>query len=351
MKNVSAQTHTALLQTVEEITQSHRDRGFFPSAVVSVFTPEQTLFRLAAGDVSERTVYDVASLTKIATATQILQLVEAGQLALADEILGLLPVLSTIPPLPERLAGVTVQRLLTHTAGLVDWYPFYTAKDKPFAQVLGMALEKYGPESGMVYSDLGFMLLGKVIEARTGLSLDAALAQNLAGALAPGRITYAPDPAWDIAPSCYGNPLEEEMCRTRGFVYGGWRQHSPVRGQVNDGNAHYYFDGIAGSAGIFADVAAYERLGQMHLRTQSPVLLDAQLEHAPTRGLGWQLGEMYPQGCGHTGFTGTSLYISRPLGIGVVAFTNRLFYPHENPNPTNPFRAALHKAVADILSV
>jgi CubicO group peptidase (beta-lactamase class C family) len=61
--------------------------------------------------------------------------------------------------------------------------------------------------------------------------------------------------------------------------------------------------------------------------------------------LGWQTGELYPGGCGHTGFTGTSLYISRKGNIGVAALTNRLFFPGPNPHSLNEFRKALHQAV------
>ena len=335
---------------LEALVRSYRDKGFFPSAVVSVFTPEETLCRFAAGDAQVDTVFDVASLTKLATTTQILQLIDAGKLALEDGILGALPALEGSALLRERLEGVTIARLLTHTSGIVDWYPFYAEGGKPFVEVLESALRRYDPVEGMAYSDLNFMLLGKVIEARTGLSLDAALETYLAGRLPAGRITYRPEGAWDVAPSCYGNPIEERMCAERGISFSGWRPHTPVTGEANDGNAFYYFDGVAGSAGIFADVEAYEQLGRLHMTSQSPLFAAAQCEHAPTRGLGWQLGGMYPQGCGHTGFTGTSLYISRALGLGVVAFTNRLFYPQENPNPTNQFRTALHALAAELVA-
>ena len=81
--------------------------------------------------------------------------------------------------------------------------------------------------------------------------------------------------------------------------------------------------------------------------TSDPLLIEAQREQpgAPGRGLGFQMGISYPHGCGHTGFTGTGIYFSSACGIGVVSFTNRLFYPEGNTQQTWEFRRALHEAV------
>lgn len=333
---------------VDAIVSDYWGRGYFPSASVRVFTKDESLLETAVGDAGPKTVFDVASLTKIATATQILLLIDAGELTLGTCILDCLPALGEDALLRDRLGGVTLFALLTHTSGIVDWYPFYAEKGS-FAEVFHVALARYGPVSGMVYSDLNFMLLGEALKAHFQMPLEACLRQCLVLPYGLGRMTYWPDPAWDIAPSCYGNPIEENMCRERGIAFDGFRPHTPVRGQANDGNAYYYFGGEVGSAGIFADTAAYQRLCQLYLRTDMPVLLEAQTEKAPTRGLGFQRGEMYPRGCGHTGFSGTSIYLSRLLGIGVVAFTNRLFFKEENSNPTNDFRRALHRAVAELV--
>ncbi len=334
-----------LRETVDAITREFAGRGYFPSAVVRVFTRDQVLYTTTWGDVREDTLYDVASLTKIATATQVLLFADQGAFRLTDGILALLPELLGDALLEERLANVTIEKLLTHTSGIVDWYPFY-AEQGDFAHVLGIALRRYGPVEGMVYSDLNFMLLGKVIERVTNLSLSESLTQRLARPFGLGKMLYNPDASLDFAPSCYGNPIEESMCAERGIAFSGWRPHVPTYGGANDGNAFYYFGGAAGSAGIFATAEAYQRLCQLHMNTDSPLLRSAQEAHAPGRGLGWQLGENYPEGCGHTGFTGTSMYLSRKLNIGVVAFTNRLFYPQPNPNATNDYRRALHQAVA-----
>jgi CubicO group peptidase (beta-lactamase class C family) len=327
-----------------ELLTEYRDRDFFPSASVRVFNSRGTLCTLCVGDARPGTVFDLASLTKIVTATQILFAVQGGLLGLEDSPLEFLPALAALPLVQERLSGVSIRKLLTHNSGIAPWYPFY-AEPGGFAEVLSRALERTGPVEGVAYSDLNFMLLGKILEALYGAALEECLERNLAGLVEPDKMAYRPPPAWDIAPSSFGNPIEERMCAERGIAFSRWRPHEPLRGEVNDGNAHYFFKGAAGHAGIFADAPACEKLCRFYLETGLPLFVEAQQEQAPGRGLGWQLGELYPDGCGHTGFTGTSLYISRERDIGVAALTNRLFYPGPNPHSLNEFRKSLHQAV------
>jgi CubicO group peptidase (beta-lactamase class C family) len=331
-------------KTLIKLLTAYRDRNFFPSASVRVFNSRETLCTLCLGDARPGTVFDLASLTKIVTATQILFAVQGGILGLEDSPLEFLPDLGAFPLVEERLSTVSVRKLLTHSSGIAPWYPFY-AEPGGFAEVLSTALEKTGPVEGVVYSDLNFMLLGKILEALHGMSLEEYLKRNLAALVEPDKMAYRPPGGWDLAPSSFGNPIEEQMCAEGGIEFSRWRPHEPLRGEVNDGNAHYFFKGTAGHAGIFAGAGACEKLCRFYLETELPLFAEAQEEQAPGRGLGWQLGELYPEGCGHTGFTGTSLYISRKRNIGVVALTNRLFYPGPNPNSLNEFRKALHHTV------
>ena len=331
------------------ITLEYMGRGYFPSAAVSVFTKEGPVYRAAYGDVTEDTLFDVASLTKFLTATQVLLLIDRGVFGLEDSILSLLPEAAKRPAAAERLKGVTVKMLLTHTSGIVDWYPFY-AEAGGFYDVLDKVLPLYEKRQGMEYSDINFMLLGLLVEEAMGMPLADCLRANVSVPLSAPTLCYCPDPRLPIAPSCYGNPIEEDMCRERGIVFAGWRPHAAVRGQVNDGNAHYFFHGVAGHAGAFARVADYEALCRMYLAAASPLFQSAMEEQAQGRGLGFARGDMYPMGCGHTGFTGTAIYLSRELNIGVAAFTNRLFFKDRNPNSTQEYRRALFHAVADIVA-
>ena len=337
-----------LRREIADVTERYRAAGYFPSACVRVFNTRETLAVACVGDAREDSLFDVASLTKIATAAQVLRLIEQGRLALEGEIGEYLPPIEGSAFLRDRLAGVTLYRLLTHTSSLPAWYPFYTRRGEDFFDALAYALAHLEPAQGVVYSDLNFMLLGKLLEETQGKPLARCLREDLAVPLGLGNITYLPDSGMDIIPSSYGNPIEEDMCRERGLSFDAFRPRGEaVRGTVNDGNSHYYFGGVSGHAGIFADTLAYQRLCQHFMNAESPLLLRAQREQpdAPGRGLGLQTGLSYPHGCGHTGFTGTGIYFSREKNIGVISFTNRLFYPESNPNATWEFRRVLHEAV------
>ena len=342
-----------LQKEIADLTERYRAAGYFPSACVRVFNARETLACVCVGEAREDSLFDVASLTKIATATQILLLADEGKIALDGEIGGYLPAVRESAFLRDRLAGVTVRRLLTHTSSLPAWYPFYTRKHEDFYATLAYALAHTDKTEGVEYSDLNFMLLGKLVEAVRGKPLARCLQEDLAEPLALGRITYLPDRALPIVPSSFGNPIEEKMCRDRGLSFAGFRPADrEVRGEVNDGNCHYFFGGVSGHAGIFAEAAAYERLCRFFMTTDRPLLVKAQQEQplSPGRGLGFQTGMSYPHGCGHTGFTGTGVFFSREYGLGAVSFTNRLYYPEENPNATWEFRRALHEAVFALIA-
>ena len=342
-----------LQRAIQDITQRYSAAGYFPAACVRVFHQNETLAVACKGEANENSLFDVASLTKIATATQVLLLAGQGKLSLQTALLDALPELGADQYLNERLKGITLYQLLPHTSTLPDWYPFYSRQGESFCAVLKYALQHTEPTVGMVYSDLNFMLLGKIIEQVQQKALAVCLQEDLVEPLGLGSMTYLPDRSLPIVPSCYGNPIETRMCAERNIAFQGFRPlGQPVRGEVNDGNSHYYFHGVSGHAGIFADALAYERLCQYYMNTAVPLLLEAQKEQpsAPGRGIGFQTGLSYPYGCGHTGFTGTGIYFSRQYHIGVVSFTNRLFYPHENKNATWEFRRVLHETVFALAS-
>lgn len=329
------------------LTEDFRQKGYFPSATVSVTDPKETLLTFSVGEATSDSLFDLASVTKICTSTMMLLAIDEKRLSLDTPLLSVLPELSRGEGLKERLKDITMFRLLTHTAGLPDWYPFY-ADGRDFTTALAAACKGTHVE-GMVYSDLGFILLGKVLERLYEQKLDSLLKTRLSVPYRLAHLGYLPDDALPIVPSSFGNPIEEEMCKTRGFSFAGFRPHTPVRGAVNDGNAYYYLKGVSGHAGVFAPAEGLNGLIRLYLNTSSPLLIDAMREHAPTRGLGFQVNNMYPKGCGHTGFTGTALYICREKGIGCTALTNRLFYEQPNPHATNDFRRALFKALFNAL--
>ena len=337
------------------LCQGYVDRGYFPSCVVSVFDGEKTLYRQAFGGnelpggkkaaANTDTAYDMASCTKIATSTGILLLIDEGKLELSTKLVQVLPEIKDYPDLYERTKDTTIYQLLTHTSGILDWYPFYTQKGKDFFEVFDSFIGKTKVQEGMVYSDMNFMLLGKVLERLKGKNLKACQ-EDLKDLLGAKRMDFQPEDWSNTAPSCYGNAIEEHMVTERGLIFRGWRSQSRPTIGVNDGNSYYFFDGAACHAGIIADADAYERLGRLYLNTGSPILIRSLERAEANRGLGWQLDEkMYPAGCGHTGFSGSWIYICREKGIGAVALTNRLAFRVAHGTNTNEFRRALAGAI------
>lgn len=326
------------------IVKKYMSMDYFPSAVVKVFNDKDVLYNKAFGDAKINTIFDVASLSKIVTSTIILSLINEGKLNLNSRIGDIMPFLSYFNGLKERCIDITIEQLLIHNSGLIDWYPFYS-EEGIFFEVLDKVVKQYDKIRGTLYSDLNFMLLGEIIKYVTNKSLEECLIDYVKIPLGIKNICYNPVDKENIAPSSYGNIIEERMCKERNIYYENWRdQEKELIGEVNDGNSYYFFKGVAGHAGVFADVDAYCRICQMYLLSQDELLLKSMQDYGSGRGLGWQVAEMYPYGCGHTGFTGTSLWVSKEKNLGAVILTNRLMGNWKESN-LNLFRTEIHKCI------
>lgn len=252
--------------------------------------------------------WDLASLTKpLFTARQVLRATEAGLLDLDDALGQFLPELAWMQdtPLRER----TLRQLLSHTAGLPAWTPLYTwgSAETIRARFLQEPWAM-GDAGAVVYSDLGYMLLGRVLEKVYGKPLgDFELEAGL---------TFAPDPQQSVA---------TEHCAWRGRV---------LRGETHDENAAS-LGGVAGHAGLFGTLdgvlAQAERLlrgGWLGAAAQAAALRPL----AEGRSLAWVLAQPHfsggslcsPQAFGHTGFTGTGLWADPQRGLAWVLLTNRV---------------------------
>ncbi|GHF36131.1 CubicO group peptidase (beta-lactamase class C family) [Deinococcus metalli] len=252
--------------------------------------------------------FDLASLTKpLFTAREVLRAVADGLLDLDDELGHFLPELAWMQDTPLR--SRTLRQLLTHTAGLPAWAPVYTWGDA--ATIRARIIQEAWPmqEPGeVVYSDLGYMLLGRVLERVHGRPLrDFALDDGL---------TFAPDPALSVA---------TERCA--------WRERM-LRGEVHDENAGS-LGGVSGHAGLFGTLAGVLRHAELILRGGwlPPAAQDAALRPAaPGRTLtfvqmqpGWSGGSLAgPNAVGHTGFTGTGVWVDHARGLGWALLTNRV---------------------------
>ena len=311
--------------------------------------------------------FDIASLTKLFTTTAILRLATQGRLQLDATLCDIATTAGMRegrPRVTEAFAKITVRQLLTHSSGLHYWHPFYaglapdaraaaaqaaTAAD--FGDILESVLERHPLENEMIYSDLNFMLLGKMLEGVSGFPLKPAMRDFVCGPLKLADTGYKPS-AGPFAATEFGNRIEKKMVADLGLSFGGWRpDDKPFLGEPDDGNCHYYFGGAAGHAGVFSTARDLCALGRLYLDPAahagylSPRLAAGAIaDHGGGRGLGFQLGELYPEGgCGHTGFTGTYLYLNKARNLAVAVLANRLHV--ESPQNINEFRKAVAEAV------
>lgn len=298
--------------------------------------------------VTTDTIFDLASLTKVtATTPSILQLVAEHRLGLDQPVGEILSAFGTEGAKRE----VTIRRLLSHTAGLIDWRPFYFKANDPEAMIRLFATDQpvRTPGEEVVYSDPGFIMLGEVVRAITGQSVAGYAAEHIFQPLGMTDTMFTPPRALRrrIAATEIGNPFEKAKDDGYGVAYPHWRS-GLIRGEVHDGNAWYGLHGIAGHAGLFSTARDLARYGQCWLNggalgdvrlLPEEIVAAATTEQPPAgsgRGLGWRLGPgedaelddsgrgVGSQGYGHTGFTGTSIWIDPEADLVMVLLTNRV---------------------------
>ncbi|MEW4371324.1 serine hydrolase domain-containing protein [Paenibacillus kandeliae] len=330
---------------------------FIPGASVAISYRGQVL-RYAGGwaiDTPDQrirtdihTLYDCASLTKvIVTLPLILHLWRNGQLDVDDPIARYLPQMNHSP---HNI--ITIRQLLSHTSGLpamADFAQRPWTMDEAIVQIAQMQLQ-YEPGTGRIYSDPGFMLLGQLFTVITGLSLQEGAAQYIFQPL-------------HMQDSCF-RPASEWVPRIAATEYDAVTA-SYLQGIVHDENARQ-LGRIVGHAGLFAtadDVLKYglawlnpsgdtdcHHIHQAAIQRQTPPIPHIH------RGLGWVLdgdemdvsgGAFSSAAYGHTGFTGTSLYIDPARELAVVLLTNRVHYGRQRP--IQQLRRDFHIALAQQL--
>jgi serine-type D-Ala-D-Ala carboxypeptidase len=316
----------------------------YPGAVLAVSYRGDTVIRWAVGaralipsqrPAAPDTIYDLASLTKVvATLPLILQGVAEGRIALDAP---LATYLST-PSMPT----ITIRQLLIHASGLPAWIPFYLQAREYHAVLARVAATApaFTPGSQVVYSDLGFILLGDVACRALGGALDTLARQRIFAPLGMHDTTYLPDHAQleRIAPTEDGTAIEQTMAGEAGRRHT-WRRYL-IWGEVHDSNAHA-MGGVSGHAGLFGtadDLMAYARMWLAGGRGQNGAVLPPDLVREATtiqapgaaRGLGWALtgahgwwnDALSPRAFGHTGFTGTALAIDPGHDLAIAFLTN-----------------------------
>jgi CubicO group peptidase (beta-lactamase class C family) len=354
------------------------EAGDFPSAVYLVAEHGQAIFAEALGDAvhnpetraaSLDTIFDLASLTKpLVTALLCARRVESGELTLDSSIANYLLEFDR----PDK-SLITVRQLLTHTSGLPAWRPLYIlASGDKEAALAAIASEPlaYEPGKQVVYSDLGFIVLGFVMARLKGRPLAELAEVELFSPLHLQRTFFNPSQAIQtgIAACENGNQYERDMCERDAELlqYSGWREGG-IWGEVHDGNAHF-LGGGAGHAGLFSTASEILRLANQFIGGLSELIsketcrlfrvnMTEGLNEA--RSFGWQLAStkdstagpaLPPDAFGHTGFTGTSCWIDAVSERAYILLTNRT---HNRPLPfsnINQVRRQFHTLAAAALS-
>lgn len=341
-------------RAAQVVLQGHLERAF-PAAVVEVGSSKGSIWRHASGRLDydpdapttrDETIFDLASLTKvIATTSLAMRLVDQGRLSLSDPIKRWLPAWRG-----NDREHVTVRALLTHSSGLTAWLPFYRdySGRRDFQDAICALPLEYEPDSQSIYSDLGFMLLGFILEDAEEKSFEAQVTELL-GPLSTAPLLFNPPAA--IRSSIA--PTEHDSWRGRRLV-----------GEVHDENC-WALGGAAGHAGLFGTARAVGDFARAVLgaltgsdarlgRTDIVRSFVTRSDIPGSRALGWDTmlttsscgTKMSRSAFGHTGFTGTTLWIDPERGIYVVFLTNRVNPTREN-NAIQKIRPALHDAIMD----
>lgn len=351
----------------------------FPGAVLRVLSDSQVVFDYATGfsslfpvrrKITPKTVFDVASLTKVIVTTSAVMLLVQDKKLNLDE--GLSAYMTEIDS--EDKKYISIRQLLSHSAGFNAWKPVFqeieneekrtgvrvfetpNASDFFLKNILNDPLA-YKPGTRAVYSDLGFILLGFIIENVTGEPLDEFVSKNIFQPLGMKKSFFIRD----FEKRKKFNRISiaaTEKCL--------WRK-KVIIGEVHDENA-WALGGVAGHAGLFSDsgdiaifakeiIKSYYGGGMLFQKKVARDFFKKQDVPSSTFALGWDTptigssssGRYFSnQSIGHTGFTGVSLWIDLRRRVAVILLTNRI-HPDRSNSKIKEFRPLIHDAVMEAL--
>ena len=357
------------MSRIEELLRRFVDERRLPSATWSIglgALQERGAVGMHEGAVvTLDTPFDLASLTKpLATLPLVSWLIGRGELDGATPVADVLQELRT-----SAWSATTIDQLTSHTSGLPDWMPLYVEGRGVDAYLESIAkMPRTGRVGDVRYSDLGFMLLGFVVERRAGLPLGEAFERFVKTALGiRGRIGFAGsrDRFEDAAPVERGNAFEQRMIAERRIAAAPVIRAEIPKGEVHDGNA-WGLGGVAGHAGLFGTVEAVVELAGALARPGVlglPERIQRRWfeEQAPGRTAGWELaaanratrGLLPPRWIGHLGFTGTSLWLTpertafdapgKALSPDHVALLTNRVHPEVDGRDFQILRRAFHR--------
>ncbi|WP_248926099.1 serine hydrolase domain-containing protein [Paenibacillus hamazuiensis] len=323
------------MDNVDKLVQSWVRERKIPGGVLSVDVNNRFRFQKAYGSFSDGaaerrialdTMFDLASLTKVvSTLPAVLTLVAAGKLGLNDRVI------QYIPEFAHK--EVTIRHLLMHSSGLPADLP-YEPRTAQGRRVLDDVLKQEllaPPGTKVLYSDLGMILLGEIVARISGEPLDRYVRKAVFGSLGMTETRFNPDAS-----------LKSRIAATE-LVDGAY-----VHGEVHDEKC-LHLGGVSGSAGLFGTADDLARYARFWLEPEKFGIIPAELMRQATRepfqnrGLGWEVLEdpqSPPYSCGtlwtpgsfgHTGFTGTSLWIDPSRELTVIFLTNAVHFGRNNP--------------------
>jgi CubicO group peptidase (beta-lactamase class C family) len=345
-----AQSDVAIRDSLRQILDRALRDSAFPGAIAVVGTRSRVIGQYAVGHLdwaaslapNEHTLWDLASLTKVIGLTSgVMQLVSQGRIDLNAPVQKYLPAWTG----PNK-SRVTIRHLLTHTSGLPAFkaYDEVTHDPDSLAKLMVATQLDTLPGAKMVYSDIGAYMMGRVLEKVSGQTLDAYLAEHVFAPAGMQETIYKPSASLmaRIAPT--------EIDPRRGGL---------VRGKVHDERA-YYLGGVSAHAGLFSTAHDLTRFAQMYLNggvsdgvrilPQREITEFTATKQVADRAIGWQKPDgtnsaghrMSPQAFGHTGFTGTSIWMDPTHDVFVLLLTNRV-----NPTRANTKIGRVRVALAD----
>jgi CubicO group peptidase (beta-lactamase class C family) len=313
-------------------------------------------------DATPATWFDLASLTKpLVVGCLSLLAIRWGWFGLATTVGDVLPEAAGRP-----ISAATIGQLLTHTSGLPAWSPIYALTEGRPERALDAVVDlpMVDPGTRVVYSCPGFLLLGWMLERRGGAALDALFADHVLRPLGlSDELGFRPGPDRPVAAGASAPDAERTLVRDCGLDPAWVPQVG--RGLPDDGNARF-LGGVAGNAGLFGSAAGVLGLARIYIERDGLLRggeIDAASANRTTgreqaRGLGWQLAGS--PGCsagpsldrasfGHTGFTGTSLWIDPTRGAAMALLANRV-HPGHRSTDLHPLRRRFHRLVVDAVS-
>jgi CubicO group peptidase (beta-lactamase class C family) len=348
-----SQIDSLILQAIEDSS--------FPGAVVLVSKYGEVIYEKGFGyftydkfspEVSRNTIYDIASLTKvIATTTATMICIDRKLFKLDD------PVYNFIPEFSENgKEAITIKNLLLHNSGLPAWKKFYDKNldaDSIIKNIYAIKPE-YPAGTKTVYSDLGIIVLGKIIETVTKKKLDQFCNKEI---FIPLKMN-----------NTFFNPADSVKYKIPPTEFDKYWRNKLIQGEVHDETSSL-LGGVAGHAGLFSTAEDLSNLIQMLLdegkyngkqliKAETVKLFTKRNSSLSTRALGWDTkseikssaGSKFSKSSfGHTGFTGTSIWIDPERKLFIVFLTNRVYPSRENKKIIN-VRPKLHDAVIDAIN-